>query len=259
MPSSAYRFAVLLLLSSGISISGFAAVDLGQQWGEAIKAEKIQAPNERIRIFSAWIDAAKAQGIQSSEAHHHLALAHWERKEPGQAVLHLMESANLRQNPFSALGILGQVHQIESEQSIRDGVSTSPMLYLHFIFTPNVVMFFAALAAWCLIASFFLWWYRSLPVGRVQISLWLMAGIFATVPLMGMAARTLLKPVSVTGAASLGVFQTAEAKEDSKIISLPAGILVVGEETSGNMRRISQPLSGWVEAKGLLPLDLRTR
>jgi hypothetical protein len=259
MPSSAHRLVALILLAAGISYGAVAAVDLDQSWKAAVQAERIQAPNERVRLFSEWIDAARVQGVKSSEAHHHLALAHWEKKEPGKAVFHLMESAKLRQNPFSALGILGQVHQIESEQSIRDGVSASPMLYLHFIFTPNVITFFGALAVWCLIASFFLWWYRSLPVGRVQISLWLLAGLFATVPLMGLVSRSLLKPVSVTEGAALGVFQTAEAKEDSKIISLPAGILVVGEETSGKMRHISQPLSGWVEAKGLLPLDLLTR
>ncbi len=233
---------------------------LSQLWTSAIEVEKIQKPEERVRVFSEWIRIADAQGVKSSEAHYHLALAHWEKKEPGKTVQQLMESAKLKQNPFAALAILAQVQQIESEQSIRDGVASSPMLYLNLIFTPNLNVIFGVLAAWCLGLGFFLLWYRQLPAGKIQGTLWTLAAVFAIVPLAGLLSRSLLKPVAITDSpAPLGVFTTAEGKDENKIISLPPGILVVTEETSGAMRHISQPLSGWVDAGALLPLDLRTR
>jgi len=243
-----------------LCLPSYAAESLSALWTAAIEAERIQAPNERVRVFSEWIREADAQGVKSSEAHYHLALAHWEKKEPGKAVHQLMESAKLKQNPFSALAILSQVQQIENEQSIRDGVSSSPMLYLHFIFTPNVVVLFAALSAWCLILGFFLMWYRQQPAGKVQAALWTAAALLATVPIAGTLSRSLLKPVAITDSATiLGVYNSAEVKDENKIISLPPGVLVVTEEGSGTMRHISQPLSGWIDANSLIALDLRNR
>ncbi len=260
MPTCAHRSAIALIFFLFLCVESQAAVPLSPLWDKAIEAEGIQPPEERVRLFSEWIREAEAQGVRSSDAHYHLALAHWEKKEPGHAVYQLMESAKLKQNPFAALSILGQVQQIESEQSIRDGVSSSPMLYLLFTFTPNLNVLFATLAVWCFLAAFYLVWYRQQPIGKVQVALWLAAGVFVTVPLAGVLSRSLLKPIAVTHSTGvLGVFTTAEAKDENRIISLPPGVLVVTEEVSGNMRHISQPLSGWIEAKALLPIDLMAR
>ena len=230
-------------------------------WSEALAAEPSQPPAERVRLFSNWVVTAEAQGVRSADAYAHLAMAYWDLPDVGKAVFNQMESAKLRDNPFSAWSTLAKVHQIESEQAVREGVSTSPSLYLYFFFTPALVYAFSVFCFWSLAVAGFWYWYK----GKrwTQVSLWLVSfALFCSVVPAGFAVtrRFFMKPLAVIDVpkgAGLGVYQNTEAKEENKIISLPAGILVRPEEVQGTFTRISQPLAGWVESNSLRILSLQ--
>ncbi len=252
---------ILTLLSALLLFSPPSpAADLGQLWNEAIAADTNQAPNERVRLFSQWIELAAAQGIKSPEAHGHLALAYWEVGDTGKAVLHQIESAKLHDSPFAAWKTLSKVHQIESEQAVREGVSTSPSLYLYFFLTPALVYSFGFFSLWSLVVAGFLYWYRGKKMMRLTASLISFALFCAIVPVgYSVIKRFLVKPIAVIDVAQgkpLGVYQNAEAKEENKIISLPSGILVRPQEVQGNFTRISQPLAGWVDTGSLKIISL---
>ena len=248
------RICALLLLLMSVPLR---AADLNTLWAEAIAAE---APNERVRLFSLWVETAAAQGVRSADAHAHLALAYWELPDVGKAVLHQMESAKLYDNPLAAWSTLAKVHQIESEQSVREGLSAAPSLYLYFFFTPALVYCFAIFAFWSLVGAGFWYWYQGRRWNQVSLGLVSFALFCSTVPAgFAVTRRFFMKPqavIDVPKGSALGVYQTTEAKEENKIIALPAGILVRPEETQGAFTRISQPLSGWVDATSLKNISL---
>lgn len=237
------------------------AADLDAMWKEAVAANTVQAPNQRVKLFSEWIDAAAAQGVRSADAYAQLASAYWDLPDVGKAVFYQLEGAKLRDNPFAAWRVLGHVHQIESEQAVREGLSTAPSLYLYFFFTPALVLAFVVFSFWSLVGAGFLYWYRGKRWTPVSMGLVSFALFCATVPAAAAVTRRFyFKPLAVIDVpkgASLGVYQTAEAKEENKIIALPAGILVRPEEVQGTFTRISQPLSGWIDSASLRTMSLQ--
>ncbi len=236
---------------------------LNALWDAAVRAETVQVPAERVRLFSDWIEKAQAQSIRSAEAHYHLAMAYWANKDTGKAVYHLIESAKLRQSPLGALKLLGKVNQIESEQSVREGLSSSLKLQLFFFLTPNLCFSFALIALWSVILALFFWWQRGRRVEALQVGLFIFAAFCSLFPLSGLIAHSLVaRPIAVTDVPAgtfVGVYQGPEIKDETKIINLPSGILVMTDEEKNGWSRISQPLAGWVESRGLRAILLRDR
>ena len=83
--------------------------------------------------FTRWIDQARSANIRSPEAHFNLALSLWaEKKRPGLAIAHLLESASISHSVFH----LWKVHKTLSELQRKLGILDPATDTISFIYSP---------------------------------------------------------------------------------------------------------------------------
>ncbi|NBX75429.1 MAG: hypothetical protein EBQ92_02660 [Proteobacteria bacterium] len=236
----------LLFFASSPLISS----DLNSLWNEALKSPS----EESIQKWTDWIQEAKTQNLVVPEAYYNLAQSYWSQNQISLSVYNLLLSAQLRFNIFSAWGDLAQINRIQ--KALLD--SPSPMdswsLRLSLLFNEQVRLVGKVIVAWILILILFLR-YGFAPPKKGGLFLLMLGFVIFAVGFAADRSRKSLNFPSILNHKNelVPIYQSAEINDETPILELPSGLLVMTETEKGDRIKINHPTPGWIKKEMMLP------
>ena len=229
----------------------------GPLWDSGLKALERSDYQVAVSDFTEWIANGAKAGVRSPEAHYNLALSHWNLKQNGPAIYHLLKSATLSSSPIKAWERLDSLGSLQKEIGIHDGVPEKLFFQLFLLGNRDVAIFIFALGFWSLFGLIFWRWIRGIPMGPY------MKGLFAIPFLLWTAGAILfinheyLFRFGVLDTVNEGIplFKSAGEPSEKKLVDLPPGTIVTWGQTSSGFVQISYPVVGWVPESDLRRLD----
>jgi hypothetical protein len=224
-------------------------------WGSAIHTLSKDNYSGAVELMNQWEQLADQSGIRSPELHYNLGVAYLNLKQPGLAVLHLLESARLSDSPLRIWKTLDSVSEIQRQQGVKDNLADAAFLRFYFLINHDVIWLFIALAFWTLVKALILAWWKGHYTVPSQV-LTALAILFAVVAGTGWLNDRLYCRFGVladlTGRVS--VYNGPQLKKEQLLVDLPSGTVINLSDPVRNSVPITAPFAGWVSLESVQAL-----
>jgi len=249
--------ALLFAVSSGVVCGATSTDPLTELWEKGVHSFSEGKFEEARSAFSEWNTQAKAAGIESAEAHYDLGISHWQLKEPGPAVFHILKSTRLRLSPFRIWTDLQTLSDLQKKIGVKENLADEWFFRISLLLNTSVCFFLLLVAFWSLCASILIVWVKPKEwVGTRRSLLTLSVALGILVGVAYFNTRYYCRFAVLIGPnETVSVYRSPEIKKEDLLSDFPAGTIVNILHESDTNKNIDAPIAGWIPNENLQVVD----